>query len=551
MSNDKSGTKLQAYLGQCIDPYRNQRLLQATRHLLALRHDEGEPRDDLAEYNKLVAESIGNAGSEWGHYDPFRPSIREYSRMNLIQNNLRILTAQTRAIDVAPQWVNTADDIVARARAEWWKWRSHGMDGLGGWKTDFDNAFSDFAALGEGYLRAGLTKGEKGNAVTVTHYHPLNIMLDPYAKYSNESRWVCFSTVYGREEAAERFPKFDFDAHVSAQYQRTGMTVDGVRIIEYFARKSVDSDMPSYCAMAGYLSGEVIDEDDNPFGDVLPYQSFLGFIPSGSDMPIGMVASCLYVQSELTRIDDDYRKKSERENLLGLPPELFNKDDLAAYADGKRPEFLRLDAQYLNKTDDPARHIITVPRNGENVDQKQRRQELFGMMQMLSGVSSLDMGQISGNDATATEIAQVAARGQSQVSFYSREFARGVQELAVKAAKIAKKFDTDPFCVNMDGVPIWYNSGDRRLTSQTLFDGPLNVVIGDEDLIMTDVNSKRMKEGQKWLQIFGVSQSPEAWRQYLLSQGIKNPEDFMPPSMGPGGPGGPGPGGPGPQGPMG
>ena len=104
--------------------------------------------------------------------------------MNHIQNNLRILTAQTRAIDVAPQWVNTADDIVARARAEWWKWRSHGMDGLGGWKTDLDNAFSDFAALGEGYLRAGLTKGEKGNAVTVTHYHPLNILLDPYAKYS-------------------------------------------------------------------------------------------------------------------------------------------------------------------------------------------------------------------------------------------------------------------------------------------------------------------------------------------------------------------------------
>ncbi len=402
------------------------------------------------------------------------------------------------------------------------------MDGLGGWKTDLDNAFADFAALGEGYLRAGVVQGESGNAATITHYHPLNILLDPYAKYSNESRWVCFSTVFSKEEALEKFPKFDFDEHVAAHYQKTGVMLGGVRILEYFGRKSASSDFASYCAIAGGLSGQVILEEDNPFGDVLPYQAFLGFIPSGSDVPVGMVASCLYVQSELNRIDDDFRKKSQRDNLLGLPPELFNKDDLAAYGDGKRPEFLRLDAQYLNKSDDPSRHIVTVPRNGENPDQKERRQELFGMMQQLSGVSSLDMGQISGNDATATEVAQVASRGQAQVSYYSREFSRGIQELAVKVGKIAKSFDTEPFCFNMDGTPIWFNREDERLTSKKLFDGPLNVVIGDDELIMTDINSRRTREGQKWLQIYGVSQAPEAWRQYLISQGIKNPEDFMP-----------------------
>jgi len=137
----------------------------------------------------------------------------------------------------------------------------------------------------------------------------------------------------------------------------------------------------------------------------------------------------------------------------------------------------------LNKNPEPQKGIVTVPRNPENEDQKMRRQELLGFMQQLSGVSNLDMGTLSENDTTATEVNQVASRGQAQVSFYSREFARGIQELAVKIAKIARLYDTAPFSVNEMGIPIWYNVGDERLTSKTLFDGALNCVIGDEDLI--------------------------------------------------------------------
>lgn len=528
-------TPIQTKLSDSLDMWRFYRIAGMTRYLLGIDFtnrqitEEDEP---MEAYNFLVegANQTLASGSVgvWGHYDPYRPSIRNYKRLNHLSNNLRILTAQTRAIDVVPQWTNTQDELISQGRAGWWTWRSQGMDGLGGWKTDFDSAFGDFGALGEGYLRAGVVKAGKGNAVTVSHYHPLNVMVDPYAKYTNESRWVAFSTVYGLAEAHARFPKFDFEAHNEAVYKRSGIMAQGVRVIEYFSKKSDENDGPSYLAVASWLNGPLIEEGDNPFDDVLPYQSFLGFIPSGSDQPIGMVAAAMYAQNELTRIDDDFRKKSERDNLLGIPPDMFNADDIKAYAEGKRPEYLRLSAQYLNKNADPSKGIVTVPRNGENSDQKERRQELLGMLQQLSGISTLDMGQISGNDATATEVAQAAQRGQSQISYYSREFSRGVAELASKVGYIAKKYDTAPFYVNYEGIPVQFNGDDRRLTSNMLFDGPLNAVIGDEDLIMTDVNAKRAKEGQKWLQIYGVSQQPEAWRQYLLSQGIKNPADFMP-----------------------
>ena len=516
-------------LQMSVDAPRRYRLAEFTRNLLAIQTQDSKDVDGIMEYNQAVASSLAAKGSSWPHYEAYRPALREAIRLNHLQNNLRILTAQTRAIDVVPQWVNTPDDITSTARASWWAWRSQGMDSQGGWKTDLDNAFCDFAALGEGYLRIGLVDANDGAVVTVTHYHPLNVMLDPYAKYVNESRWVCFSTVMSKEECEDRFPDFDYDAH-AAQYQRLGVQLQGARIIEYFARPDKDDKNEiTYMAIAQSLGGEIIEKGQNP-NDDLPLQAFLGFIPSGSDIPIGMVASTIYAQRELDMMDTDAKKKSQRDNLLGIPPDMFDKDDLQSYADGNRPEFMRLDENYMNKNPEPQKGLVTVPRNGENEDQKARREEYLNMMQQLSGVSSLDMGQISGNDATATEVSQVAARGQQQISFYSREFSRGIQELAPKVGKFAKKFDTAPFCVNFDGVPVWFNGKDKRLTSKKLFDGPLNCVIGDEDLIMTDVNSKRMKEGQKWLTVFQISQAPEAWRQYLLSQGIKNPEDFNPPA---------------------
>ncbi len=173
--------------------------------------------------------------------EPIRPNLLDHRRVNYIQNNLRLLVAQTRAIDVVPTWTNTDADIIAEARRQWWEWRGKGLDGLGGWKQDIDGAFGDFAALGEGYLRAGMVEADSYSASTVIHYHPLNVMFDPYAKYPDESNWVVFSTVYGRIEAEAKFKNFDYEKYLSRQYQKTGIQLEGVRILEYFCKCSHSS----------------------------------------------------------------------------------------------------------------------------------------------------------------------------------------------------------------------------------------------------------------------------------------------------------------------
>ena len=503
-------------------------MIEFTRELLQLSDAEAK----MLPYG--LSASSENTGSNglFPHFEPIRPKLLDHRRVNYIQNNLRLLAAQTRAIDVVPTWTNTEADIIAEARRQWWEWRAKGLDGLGGWKQDIDGAFGDFAALGEGYLRTGMVSAPKGEASTVIHYHPLNVMFDPYAKYPDESQWVVFSTVYGKEEAENKFKGFDYEKYMNKQYQKTGIQLEGVRVLEYFCKPGYEKDHASYMAIAENLDGDIIEEGENPFG-ILPLGSFQGFIPSGSDVPVGMIAATAYIQDELERMDDDARKKSSRDNLLGLDPSIFEKESLKAYADGKRPEFLKLDPDKLTTIDNLSKHVLTVPRNGENMDQKERRQEYGQLMSMLAGIPVWNSGVSMEGGITATESNQIADRSSAQISHYSREFARGMQMFAPKVAHIAELFDTAPFCVADNNTPIWYNSEDKRLTSKTIFSGAKTCVIGDEMLIMTDVNSKRQQEAQKWLGVFQISQAPKAWEQYLLALGIKNPDDYPLPAPAP------------------
>ena len=515
------------YLQQSVDTKRRARLIDFTQELLQLSDLEAKllPAG-------LAPGTNGSGSGMFPHFEPIRPNLLDHRRVNYIQNNLRLLVAQTRAIDVVPTWTNTDADIISEARRQWWEWRAKGLDGLGGWKQDIDGAFGDFAALGEGYLRAGMVEADSYSASTVIHYHPLNVMFDPYAKYPDESNWVVFSTVYGRIEAEAKFKNFDYEKYLSRQYQKTGIKLEGVRILEYFCKPGYEKKHASYIAFAEGLDGDIIEEDDNPFG-IVPVGCFNGFIPSGSDVPVGMVAATAYIQDELERMDDDSRKKSQRDNLLGLDPSIFEKESLKAYADGLRPEFLKLDGDKLVTVENLSKHILTVPRNGENADQKERRQEMAMLMSMLAGIPVWNSGQSMSGGITATESNQIADRSAAQISHYSREFARGMQMFAPKVATIAEKFDTAPFCVADNNTPVWYNSGDERLTSATIFAGAKTCVIGDEMLIQTDVNAKQQREAAKWLGVFQISQAPKAWEQYLLALGIKNPDDYPLPAPAP------------------
>lgn len=513
-------TELQKKLLEAIDSSRSDRLTHLTESLLSIQREDEAVRS--------------HGGGAWQHFEAYRPGVSQYKRINHVQNRLRLLVANTRTTDLVPTFTNVEADVVATARRSWWEWRAQGKDGFGGWKTDFDNAFADFAAVGEGHLRVGIVEDSEGAAVTVKHYHPLNVLLDPFAKYANESRWICYSDVYSAKEAKLRFPKIDWESLASATYSLNGIQSHGFRIVEYFCKESESDGLPGYAAFVNGLEGTLIDEGENPFGDLIPHQTFLGFIPSGSDVPIGIVQACMYVQHELERMEDDARKKSERDNLFGIMPEIFHEDDWRAYSNGARPAYLRLNEDKLRLLQDVNGSVLTIPRNGENEDQKQRRAEFMAMLQQLSGVSSMDMGQISSGGVTAREVSEVASRSASAVGFLAREFARGIQELAVKVGTVARSFDTKPFCVTEDGLPVWFNRDDKRLSSKELWKGSLSCVIGDEDLIKTDVNAKKDRDAAMWMAIYQATQNVNALRQALVVQGVKNPEDYLPAAPAPG-----------------
>jgi hypothetical protein len=138
-------------------------------------------------------------------------------------------------------------------------------------------------------------------------------------------------------------------------------------------------------------------------------------------------------------------------------------------------------------------------------------------------------GVISPEQRTATEINQVAQQSSAQSAFLSREFMRCMQSFAVKMATGAKLFDDAPFYVMYGGLEVLFNDGsDIHTTSEGVWSGPLSAVFSEEDLTVSDMATRQAKEWAKWMGIFQITQSPAALKKAIESQGIHNPDDYMP-----------------------
>lgn len=469
---------------------------------------------------------VRNGGGMWQHYDPIRQTVNESRKLNHMQHNVRLLSAQARAAELMPEWTNLDDDIQAEIRRQWWQWRSKGLDGLGGWKQDADCSFADMAALGEGYQRIGLADTGEGNAVTHVHYHPSNVLWDAFAKFPDESDWFAFSTVYPVHTAAKMFPDFDVMDYSKGQYNRSGIQAHGIRVIEAFSRQMGDLE-PKYIAILEDVEGEVLMEEANPYGACLPRKSYQGFITPGSDVPMGIVAATLYCQEEIVRMDEDSRKKSMRDNLMGIPKGLLTPESWKQLSDNKRPWLLEISEDAMLKTEDLRNKIVTIPRNGENSDQKERRQEMFSQMATLAGIPVWSAGQAMAGGITARETDNISARVDAQNSAYQLDFARGEQNGAPNVAKIAKMYDTAPFCAKIQNAPVWFNKDNPNMTSQTVWDGSHSCVIGDAEIMASDSRKQKAERVADAMQIYQLTQSPEALRELLVAMGKDNPEDYM------------------------
>jgi len=138
-------------------------------------------------------------------------------------------------------------------------------------------------------------------------------------------------------------------------------------------------------------------------------------------------------------------------------------------------------------------------------------------------------GVVNTENRTATEVNQVAQQTAAQTAFLSREWARAMQSFYPKIGHAAKMYDTAPFYVTYGNITVAFNEdGDNQTTSKVVWDGILQAVIGEEDLIKTDVNLKRQQEMMKHLQTYQLNQNPETFKEYLKAAGYKNPDEHMP-----------------------
>jgi hypothetical protein len=423
-------------------------------HLLGFDPDRRSTDREIKTH--FISENRGSGAhaNSFGVYDLITRSPEAYMRSNPILNNLRITLAQTRAVDLVPDWTGIpADGVVSLARKAWWQQRAQGIDGYGGWKDDLDRAYMDFAALGIGCLRIGVCEYQDGNRVSPRYISPLNIMTDPYAASMDESRFVSFVTVMGLEEASERFPDFDFDCPNAKQTYMTseGITTEGVQVVEYYHVRDKE-DAPGYVAFLNDDRGEVIEKSDNPF-KFLPLGTFLNFQPPGASMPVGLVEMQVYDSAEIQREEEEIRRKSKRDAQIALHPSLIHPDDMQAIADGEDPRYIRLqdDPALLQAGGTPIVQVPRVPINQDRFAWLRMRQESIDEK---SGIGANAAGVTTMHGTTATEIESINSRLGAQASFLSREFSRGYQSFSVKLGRAAAMYDTAPFTVVIEKSPI-------------------------------------------------------------------------------------------------
>jgi hypothetical protein len=531
-------------LSDSVNTTKRQHLRKMQLHLLGfdpdMRSDENQQLAVSTGAGKqYITENLGSSGTpnSFGVYELITRSPEAYMRSNPILNNLRITLAQTRSVDIVPEWLGIpADGILSLARKAWWQQRAQGIDGYGGWKDDLDRAYMDFAALGLGCLRVGVCEYEDGDRVSPCYISPLNVLTDPYAKSMEESKTVSFITIMGLDEASERFPKYDFDRPNAKQsyMSNEGVTTEGVQIIECYSILDKD-DAPSYVAFLNDERGEVVHKEDNPFG-FLPFGAFLNFQPPGSNMPIGLVEMQVYDAKEIQNEEEEIRRKAKRDAQLAVNPSLIHPDDWAAIEKGEDPRYIRLqdDVALIQAGGVP---IMEVPRVAVNQDRFQWLNMRMASIDEKSGVGANGSGAPNEEGTTATEVNSINARLGAQSSFLSREFSRGYQSFAVKLGKAAAMFDTAPFIMTFENTPIEFNGKNKALTSKEIWSGPLNAVISEEDLLMTDVNQKKEKaimKAQMWIEALvspAAQMAPKAVIMLGEALGITNPESYMPAPM--------------------
>lgn len=475
------------------------------------------------------------SGGEIPLYDRIIQTQDQYlTRPNPILNNLRIMVAQTRAVELTPEWRGLNLDEQDLVRRDWWKQRALGQDGTGGWKMALDRAFMDFVALGIGYLRIGVVESMDGARVCAQYSDPKSTILDAYADSFDDAEFVCFTKQVDLEYAKRLYPKSAAELENCAQtyMSYTGSARRGVRLCEYYS-VSGDTKEPGWVVFAGDLSGPVLKSGDNDFG-FLPVGIFPNYVPPASAFPVGLVQMQAYQAREIVREELRMGEMTDREQQLVVMASLLDPETWQRMEDGENPRYVPFNEEALSATLEKMRDLgisspfMEIPRVPVSADHYNRISYLQSQLDETSGVGANAAGTPIQGNATATEVASINARQGAQMAFFSREWARGYANFACKIGKAAKMFDTAPFTAVVMDRGIQFNEDNPLLTSEVVWDGPLIAHIGEEELMKTDINAKQDREVVKALQWAQLTGSPESLKRVADAMGYRNVEGEIP-----------------------
>ena len=520
-------TAYRQLLKDSVQPLQYEELRERERTLL------GFPFEQPTE-TKGVFSSTVNGTSDFPYYDRLIRGREQYMRPNPMLNNLRILVAQTRAVEITPDWQGTETDLQSEIRKAWWRQRAQGIDGYGGWKDDLDRAFMDFVSLGLGYLRIGVLEFEDGARVSAKYLRPYDVVLDPYAESYEEARYVAFASIVSLEYAKERYPNIkDIETYAESYASVWGTPTKGVRIIECYTVGWEDLGGPSYVTFIRDFDGPIAEEGDNPFG-FLPIATFAGLRPCSLALPMGLVELQAHDAQRIIEEEERIAEIADREQQLIVFASMLDPDVWQRLKNGENPRYIAANEEKLMSLlqqmaaaglKSPVFPLERVP-----VSQDHYAQLSYYNQQIdeKSGVGANASGQAIQGSATATEVQSINARLGAQTQFLSREFARAYSAFACKVGKAAKLFDTAPFTAVVEGIPVSFNDGDPMRSAEVVWDGPLIATIGEEELIRTDINARQERELQKALTWFQLTQNPKSLERIAIAMGFKNFEEELP-----------------------
>lgn len=453
------------------------------------------------------------------YFPPILRTIDQMRMSNPILKNMRILASQIRGVDIVPEWQGIPDYQDA-LRKSWWLVRSRGADGYVSFKNDTDNAFIDFAMLGVGYMRICVNKYDDIQRVTGKYISPLDVITDPYLDL-DESPGVGMVTLMGKTEFETKFPSTAFEQYKQMFTSPAGFTSTAVRVIEWYSQDK-------YVAFPDQIGNEPLVEKENEFGCV-PIQSYTNFKPSGSLLPMGLIELQLASALDIVEMTNDIRRKAKNDGFIAIEPGFFTPESLKKYSETKDIEYLQIDTEKARALYQlGAKPFIEIPRTGANPDVMNLLQLSTQENREQSAVSASAAGVVTSSETTATEIRSIDSRMDAQYKALLRTFTRSHAGFCVKIGKVAQKFDNAPFPATFRGVPIEVNMEDRRITSETVWEGIKIPLFEDESLFSQDAQARIAMEVAKYEKIFAMTQSQEAIKDMIETLGVDTPDKYMP-----------------------